>query len=383
MRDTPIARLPRPGYEPRAIRIGRTIVQPTLDANLTYDDNIFATRTDREDDAIVTVTPRLKATRQTSGLDLEAEAHADFIRYASNTRENVNSFGASLGAVKALGKSQSFTTNLSFDRSFERRSDPEADFDRARSPALINLVTGEFRYRYQGARLGIMPAVTISQLDYLPAIDADRDTRTYRGALRGSIRIKDRMALFIEPFINRRDQRLRVDRSGVDRDTTTAGVLGGISFDLADRLQGDLGVGVFRANPDDPSLRSFTGIAASGSLVWHPRTRTAVSLDVFRGDVATVRAGAIGRIDTRIALAIDQEARHNLLLRASIGLRNIHYRGTINRDQRFLTGQAEASYLVSRRLALVVGTAYTRRDADVRDDKFNHWQTTVGVRLTY
>lgn len=382
-RDQSIARLPRPGYEPHTIRLGSAMLQPSLEAGATYNNNIFATRTDRVSDTIFNVTPRLTLQRQSPSLNLDAEVSGDFIRYASNSRENVNNFGGKLDVVKPLTRTQSIAADVSFQRTFERRSDPEADVDRALAPALINLLTGGLRYRYQGGRVGLIAAVQASELDYLPAADADRDLRTYRASLRALTRISDGMSLFVEHFINRRDARLPFDRTGVDRDTTTIGGLGGVSFDLADKLQGELGFGAFRANPDDKRLKNFTGLAASGRLIWRPRVRTAVTLEMFRGDVMTIRSGAIGRIDSRVSLAIDQEARHNLILRGSVGLQEIHYRGTIDRDQRFTTVQTEARYLLNRHMSLVVGGSYTHRGADLRDERFARWQGTAGIRYAY
>jgi len=159
-------------------------------------------------------------------------------------------------------------------------------------------------------------------------------------------------------------------------------VLGGVSFDLTERLEGNLGLGVFRADPDDARLRGFTGLAASGRLIWHPRVRTMVTFDMFRGDVATVRAGAIGRIDTRVGLAVDQEVHHNLILRASAGIRDVHYRG-IQRDQRYAIGDGQLSYLFSRYVSALIGVNYTHRGAERPEDRFHRWQTRIGGRLTF
>ncbi len=92
----------------------------------------------------------------------------------------------------------------------------------------------------------------IEQLNYLPLADADRDLMTYRASVRGSLTVGPRISVYISPFVNRRDARLRVDSSGIDRDATTAGVLGGVAFDLTGRLEGNLGLGVFHPSPTMP-----------------------------------------------------------------------------------------------------------------------------------
>src|SRR3546814_19223227 len=85
-------------------------------------------------------------------------------------------------------------------------------------------------------------------------------------------------------------------RSGLDRDATTLGFLTGAGLDIGTKWRGEIGVGLFRTNSDDPTLRSFSGFAANGKITWSPDERTAVTAAVFRGDVATVRSGpATGR----------------------------------------------------------------------------------------
>jgi hypothetical protein len=382
-RDTSIANLPRPGYEPRTLTAGGFLIVPSLEADTTYNDNIFATPDRRRGDTIFDIQPRVTGEMKRSTFDLKTDVHADLIRYANTPRENVNTFGTKFDATKSFGANQTLNATLTYDRTYERRSDPEADFDRSLPPALINLATGDLSYAYKGGRIGVIAHATVNWLDYLPTVDADRDLMTYRASVRGLLNVTQRVAVYIEPFVNRRDARLRVDRSGIDRDTTTSGALAGLSFDITDRLQGNIGAGVFASDPDDRRLKSFTGVAASGRIVWHPRVRTTVVADVFRGDVATIRTGAIGRIDTRAGISIDQEARHNLILHGGIGIDNIHYRGSIDRDQRYVSGTAEARYLMNRYFTLILNTVYTHRGADQQVDRFHRWQSQLGIRFAY
>ncbi len=367
----------------RTIRLGGLVIAPTLDLVAAYNDNIAATHTDRIDDAVFNIRPRIGFEHKDALLDLVGNVHADIIRYASNTRENVTTFGAELGATKPLAKGQNLFADAAFDRTYQRRSDPEADLDRTRPPALINLTSGELRYAVSGPRIGVVARFTALDINYLPSADADRDLRTYRGSLRALYAAGPAVATFLEGFISRRDNRLSLDRSGFDRDATTVGGLAGLQFSATGKLEGDIAIGVFHANPDDRRLQGFTGVAASGHVSWHPQRRTDIVLDMFRGDVASVRVGATGRVDTRASIAIDQEARHNLLLHGSIGLRNVHYRGTIDRNQRYTVGDAEIRYLVRRHVWLALNSNYTHRGADFVEDRFNTWQTSLGIRLAY
>lgn len=223
----------------------------------------------------------------------------------------------------------------------------------------------------------------MTKLDYLSLEDSDRDMLTYRVAVKGQVKLSQRVAVFVQPYLNDREPRLKTDRNGVDRSTTTYGALAGVSLELGDKLNGNIGIGIFHSNPRDLALDAFTGLSANGQLTWRPQTRTAVRLDIFRGDVATIRAGAMGRIDTRIDLGIDQEVRHNLIVRGSVGMRNVHYRESFDADQRYWTGEGGARYLLNRHMWIEAVATYTRRTADTAADEFSKWQGMIRLGLTY
>src|SRR3546814_11949641 len=82
------------------------------------------------------------------------------------------------------------------------------------------------------------------------------------------------------------------------------------------------------------------------------RPRTAITLDAFRGDVATVRTGALARTDTRIGIGVQQEVRHNLLFNAGLSWRQTESRGTSDQTQRIWGGNVEAEYLLNRHLSI-------------------------------
>ncbi|HVF93166.1 MAG TPA: outer membrane beta-barrel protein, partial [Sphingomonas sp.] len=375
--DPAIANLPRPGYEPRTIRVGSTILSPELALLARYDDNVFATPTDRRGSAIVDLRTQVALRRTTPGLDIRAAVYGAGRRYTRYARENATTFGGRVGAAKTLGERSSLNVRTSFDRLYERRSDPEAIVDPSRRPSLIDRSEFAADVRTGGSRFDLSANATVSKFDYRRSIEDDRDLSSYQASVRGGVRFRGGSSIYLQPFVNHRDARLKVDRGGVNRDSTTMGVLAGVAFDLADRLSGDLGVGAFRADPADPRLGSYDGLAYSGRISWRPRIRTAVLFQAFRGDVATIRSGALGRVDTRLSLALDQEAHHDLIVRSFVALRNVHYRGSIDRDQRYLTVGAGLRYLLNRHVSLLLDADWTRRGADQPNERLHRHQTTT------
>lgn len=370
-----VLNLPRPGYEPRRLRFGRIVVSPEFLASVAYDSNVFAAPTDVQDDFVFNAGPRVSAKLDRSTLALVVDGYANHRAHAENGSEDATTFG--LGATADYSPSNSLSTNglLRFDRTVESRADPEASLQQ--KPAKIDNMLANLAMAYRRNRVGISAQAEAQEVNFLSASERDRDFASYRGSVGVSLLASARFEALVEAFANRRDHRTSVDRSGVDRDGTTIGVLAGTRIDIAGRWKGKIGLGAFRANPDDPTLRTFSGVYADANLTWWPDPRTLLSASVRRGDVATVRAGASGRIDTSVGLRWEQEVRHNLLLRMAGGWRETRYRGGNTRKLRQSSIGGELEYLVNNQLSLLVNANYVHRSANFAADRFD--RSTVGV----
>jgi len=375
--------LPRPGYEPRPILIGKAAIRLEVDVSTLYDSNVYATSTKPRGDLIAVVRPRVEIDRNSSTLRLHAEAYGQIREYTNIGRESAASFGAAASAELIPGSRQTLSLSTRFDRAIESRADPEARRNLNAPPRRIDILGADLGYSLRGAQIGLTFNGGFQQLFYRDVLDRDRNLRLYRGSLNIAWKPSAPISIFVEGFATRRDFITDLDNNGINRDATTLGLLAGVRREVSSKLRGRIGFGVFRFDPDDRTLSGFTGLAASGELRWSPRARTALTLTLARGDVATVRSGATNRTDTQISLRIDQEARHNFLLGAEISWLGTQYRGIVPRSQRTLQVRAEARYLVNRVLAPFVAVGVARRDADLAQDRFTRATVELGVRIRY
>ncbi len=371
--------LPRPGYELGRWKIGNTILYPSLSVFTAYDSNLFSTSSGAQSVARTEIAPRLDAAFDGGQSKFRAQAYAN-ARYNSRyTSEDRAAFGVNASLEQSLDSRDRLDTELRFDRGVQRRADPEVNRLLLR-PALFNSLSASLGFTRKNQRLTISMHGTVQNISYLDPGEAERDLTSYQIPLRVAYAISPRSAVFVEAYVNRRDARLAFDRSGVDRDVTTLGALAGISFDLGERLRGEIGVGGFNASPDGP-LPAFSGIAFNGQLRWSPMTRTAVTLNAFRGDIATVQSGATGRIDTRVNLRVDQEIRHNLLGWLSVGYRGTTYRGNLGRKLDTVIVGGELEYLASRTVSVFANALYEHRSASRPLDRFDQTVVGIGIRL--
>jgi hypothetical protein len=380
---TPPLNLPRPGYEPQTIQAGAAVIRLQLDVSALYDSNVFATSVRREDDLVAIARPRVDIDLPTAEVQLHGEAYAEVRHFASLSRENSAAFGGAVQATATPGHGQAIDAELRYDRAIESRTDPERRSGVNDTPRRISILGSDLAYSIQGSRIGVTAKGGYQQFRYLDPLEHDRNLRIYGGSTSIAWKPSAPISFFVEGYVTRRDFATLVDLNGINRDATTIGTLLGVSREVSGTLRGRVGAGVFRFNPDDPQLSSYTGFAANGELTWSPRPRTALTGQIFRGDVATVRAGAINRTDTRLSLHLDQEARHNLLLQGDLSWLKTDYRGPISHGQNTFQGRAEAQYLVDRVFAPFAAVGLARRNADLLNDRFTRATIEIGVRIRH
>nr|WP_310522524.1 outer membrane beta-barrel protein [Polymorphobacter sp.] len=375
-------KLPRPGYEPRNLQIGAATLASEIGVEARYDSNVFAVSTKPISDFIFIITPHLRLEGVGDRLKYQSDIYADIREYADNNSESHTTFGFAGSGSYSINDKNRFAAGAHFDRLAETRNDPEANTNRDMPPRLLDSIGGNFEYGYQTGRIGLELRTAAGHLGYRSPEDAERSLATYYLAVRATVIATPMLALFVQPYVNRRDFDQAFDSGGVDRDMTTTGIIGGARLTTTDHWSGEIGIGAFNANPDDASLRSFSGFAASANVSWSPTRRTTVTLKGASGDSATVRAGAIGRDDSSINLRIDQEVRHNLRFTATIGHQKTHYTGLPN-VLRTTFGSAQIEYLMNRTVSLFVTASYAERRATPVTDGFDRGYVGIGIRLRH
>lgn len=370
-----------PEYQPTGIGTGALKLYPSATVRLAYDSNIYAKSTDPADDAIVTFSPRVVADYDHGTLHVVGTAAADIRRFATHTTENSNGALLNGHASLDLGNTDQLIADLGWKRAVEDRGDPEARTDDTVGPRLSNVWSGALDYRHQGGRIGFQAHGGVDRFDFLAPVDAERDFTQVVASGRLSYRMHGLTSVFGEVFANHRDFRLATDFSGIDRDASTIGARCGVSIDPGGLWSGDIGVGVFHFDPQDPTLKGRTGLSVQGSLIYAPTPRLAFTLEAFRGDVATVRSGTSTRVDTRVQLGFQQEIRHNLHWSGAVVYRRSKFVG--GGTQRTLGGESEVEYRFNRRFAIAAVARYADRNSNRASERFERFRGAIELRLRY
>ena len=379
-RTESVLELDRPGYTPRQLRVKSIVITPQLDVGTTYDSNVYAAPSDRRDDAVFVLRPAIEAEKGEGRVRWRAEAYGQARRYAKNSREDNDTYGVSVKSAADLTQVLTIGGVAGYRRAVENRSDPEVRQNPQLGPPLFDVLNGEVNGALTLGKLGISAKAEVEKYDFVTAANNDRDFTSYRGTIRLIYRLGPAIGVFGQAYVNRRRFRMRDPVTGIDRDSRTVGGLAGVLIDPGGKISGDIGAGVFRYKPDEPSLPPFTGFALEGSLTYTPRRRTALIVDLFSGDVATVRSGATGRVDRRARLMVQREIRHNLLANMGLRYRQTRYRGV---DARLTTvgADAELEFLFNRHLSVAAIAQVSRRTA--RDPAERFERARVGAEIRY
>lgn len=369
-------------YQPIGIRLGKIRIDPELDGRLEYDSNIYAEASGKDDDWKAIINPQLTGTYDAGTVQVTAKAAATLRRFFSHQSENSDAGIADLKIGWSPTEATSLQGSGGWERAVEDRGDPEARNFQNDGPRRINILHGDLLFKQDMGRIGFDGQGSFRRLDHVSGIDAERDHSVYAGSARLRYLLSGLLNVFGQGFVTRRNFKLATDSSGINRDTTTYGARTGIAIDPGGTLRGDFGVGMFRFSPSDPQLKSRTGISFEGSMIFQPTQRMAFTLDAFQGDVATLRAGALARTDTRVQLGAQMEARHNLRLQLATFYRRTNFVGTSTKE-RTIGGLVEAEYLIDRRFSVAANLRYGNRSSDDPTESYKRLRGGVELRVRF
>ena len=371
-----------PEYEARNAEFGGLRLAAGGEARIEYDDNVFAQPDSTTSDAILRFNPYVELSRSGGRLSARLRGALDVRRYLDETSEDAEAGILSLEPTLALGQGGTLSGIASWERSVENRGDPEARSLLGIGPRRYDVFTGGVRYNRQGARIMLNAEMNAQKIDALSALDADRDYSTWFGQAGVGFRPGGAFYLTATAFGNHRDFRLDDILTGASRDSSTYGGRLGVQFTDGGLFEGRLGAGVFQLDFDDPLAPSRTGFSLDGYVTYRPTRRSALSVNLFNGDVASFRSGATARTDTRIGVRYEQEIRHNVLGHLTAGFQKSDYFGSGTTEETWRLGAA-VEYIVSRNISLVANVRYGDRASDLAFENFERFGASLGVRVRF
>lgn len=382
-----------PDFEPKGFDLGGFRLLPDFEYILYADDNVYAVQDGKfllpdgtlssgtQADAAFIIVGGIEAKGRIGNVDLAANARTRIRRYDKLTTEN--SEGAEVGVT--LGwqprEGQKFGLAGGWRRVVEERGDPEGLNVTSTGPRLANIFETEAKFSQEGGKMLVATDVVVRKFDFLGATNDRRDFASQFVSLTLGRSIGGKLYGTATAFVTNRDFRLPAS-NGVIQDETTVGGRIGVATKDRGLIEGRASIGLFRLNPAEPGQKGRSGISADVSLTVRPQQRTAISLNVFSGDVATFRLGAIARSDTTASLNIQQEIRHNLYATAGVSYLRAEFVGSGDLEKA-ISPRMEVEWLATKRLSIAGYVSYTDRTSNIPEEVFDRARGGISLRLRF
>lgn len=336
----------RPEYSSQGRRLGTFVLNASLDLSVASTDNLFAAPNGSElDDIIYGVAPALRLESDWSRNMVAFEANAEFRNHEDFSNEDSDSHAfRALGRLD-IGENTALRGSARVAHQVTPRTDPDSPF--IGSPVEYDRTDFTAGIEHRFARATVSLDGGTSEYDYEGAQnDRDNDQQFIRGRL--DWELSPRFGLMASAAHDERDYQNRPIASS-ENQTYMAGVT--VNTDL---MRGELSVGQYERNYDDPTVRTMDGLAVSGELEWYVTQLTTLTFSARRD--ADDQISVDSRLPyetTEFGARVDHELRRNVILTASarMGERDYEVATADPRQDEYTEIEAGADWLLNRNAA--------------------------------
>ena len=375
----------QPEFDPLPIRSGGFNVRPEVGFSAGLTDNLFATGADETDDYFIGIAPSIGIQSNWSRHSLGLRGRIDHREYSETSSESRTNLSVGADPRIDVSRSVNLFGALQAEDSTEPRSNI-ASVQNALEPVDFTRVGGEAGLQYQTGRLRLRGAVGIESFDYDDvALDGDlfqdqdfrdRDVTSLVG--RASYAVERDWALFGEIDHSEADYDDPNIFNPLNRDFSTTSVRVGTDFELRNLLRGDIGVGAFQSEYDDPTIDDVDGLSVDGNLQWFATQLTTVSFGAGSGviDPGIIQSNAAVR--TNVSARADHELRRNVILTGEARFTNFDYENIDRNDDRWSL-RAAATWKLNPNIWVDGSYELTDQSSNVQD--FSENRLLIGLRI--
>lgn len=384
---TTVTSRPHPETDAIGVLLDSFVLFPSLTLGTEYNDNIFATDGNEEDDVIFTVSPQIAMQSDWGRHALGFQGSATIFRYADSQSEDVEDYTLAGNGRFDILRDTFVTASLGVKRRHEERG--SADDVNGDEPTVFTTTGGEMAFSHQFNRVSTQFGGLVRHLDFND-VDApggsinndDRDRMEYKTSLRVGYDLHPSAGAFVQGAFNLEDYDQTPDDDGFDRDSHGYELVGGIGFDLTGLVFGEFFAGVLSEEFEDSEFGSRQSYALGADIAWNVTPLTTLSLGASRGFEETTVDGASSALTTDVEVSADHELLRDLLLHAGSTYKIEEFEDT-NRTDDTIRADLGATYLMSRFAHISLSYAYKQRFSDAQGQDFTENLVKLSVRIQY
>ncbi|WP_206241993.1 outer membrane beta-barrel protein [Novosphingobium terrae] len=365
-----------PDFDAPGAAIGSFMLHPQATLGVVADNNVYASDTNKQSDVSGVFKPSATLVSDWSRHMLELIGSADIRRYATQTRRNqVNWDLYPIGEME-LGRHLVLHAEGRVGRYYESPYTNDLSPD-AQVLSSFQRQQALLRATYTGERLRLVGSYEHSHYSFarLDFNNGDVTDQSYRNRTidryTGQAEYALSPSFAVYSAVSADHTYYPVAQSASNPPQTSNGqtAMGGVSFDLAGVMRGQVGLGYTHRGYLDTAYRNVSALSAQAKVDFFPFQMTTVSLSTQRL-IQDSSLSSTPYIDTRVMAEVDQSLRENLTLIFNAALADQSYfsqsgkriahlfQGAVRyQASRWLGFQAEVNYRSSRPTQASLGTS--------------------------
>ena len=387
--NTGVLDRPRPEYEAAGIRLGGFLLHPRIEASSGFSDNVYQALP-RDSDAYFDFAPSLQLASSWSRNALGLDAGASLWRYARQTRRNANTWHVGANGRYDIGGAGAIAVSARTERNTEPATSaayPTA----AAQPSQYQATTAHLAPSYALGRVKLQGAYDFITFSFAPystfsgtLVDqGNRDSTTHSGTARGEYALTPDTSVFLQANYDRLTYAHPLLPGVANRDSGTWRVLGGVSFDIATKLRGSVGLGYMARRYDTPLLyHPISGLTAEMRADYFLDSLTTITLTGRRIIEDSPYVNTSGFVNSSVALRVDHELLRNLLLNLQGAYEHDAFNG-VSQSVTVFRMAAGARYLMNRALGVGLQVSHDARAASGPLNLATYSETRAVVSIVF
>lgn len=375
---------PAESYQPKGIEFGSFLMLPLLDVSQHYNDNVFASATDRRSDWITRIAPEVKFRSRFTNHQLNLKARAEQSFYREYTADDHLDLNLAADGRYDIDRNWKLTGLLDASQAHEDRGSP--DDVGGKEQTQVRTGTSQVGTETTFGRFGFKMEGEAIRRDYRDVEGAsgasvnqdDRDRDELRMTSELSYELFPGYSAVVEGSLNDRQYDDRLDDQQFNRSSHGSTLRAGIGVDISELVRGDFLVGYMNQNYEDARFKTIDGISMKASFNWTPSRMTVVIPTLERSIQETTTTNASGMLRTGGSLTVRHELQRNIILTAIGSAYNEKYRGT-TRDNWSYDSRLRGQWFLSPNYYVGGEVGYRERTSKVDSEAFH--QTVILFRI--
>jgi len=367
-------------------RVGSFKFLPTIDADLEYGTNLFATSTGEQSDFLTRVRPGVAFNSDWNNHQLNLTAEAEAVRhYRFNDDDVVNyDYGAN-GRVDVL-RSLNISFGAGYAQVHEGRGDPNA-VSTAKSPTAGTNTTANIGIEYKPNKLSLSLDATYKEDDLDDDINRDgsvtnnddRDKEKIELTARLGYEYLENTEAFLKASSNKISYVSSFDDGGANRSSDGYSVVLGTGLDFTGLVTGQVFAGYISQSNDDLVLDDIAAPTLGATVDWSATPLISIRGNVARSIQESTTDGTAGYVSTSTTISADYEILRQLTASAELDWTLDRY-DRIGKEDNFYKTVIGLKYLLNRYVSADMKNTFKRKTSNSDDAAYT--QNTTMLTLS-